>query len=124
MQLKQLLWKHSLLYWRNPGYSLARMVSSLVTALVFGLTFWQEGKLPDDEPVRLENVQNILGSLYAGLSFMGMTNLIMGVPAFAAERQVSYRCASLERPMHVPKPGCADTHKADVLPRSPNMCSQ
>lgn len=44
---------------------------TIVTALIFGATWWGEGTLPDGAAA-LADVQNILGSVYAGLSFMGM----------------------------------------------------
>ena len=92
-QMWMLNWKHSLLYLRDPGYTVGRIGITIITALVFGGTFYGEGKLPTGPgEIGIGNVQNILGSMYSGLSFMGMTNLISGMPMFYNERQVAYRC--------------------------------
>ena len=60
--------------------------------MVFGLTFWQAGNLPSEPgEINIANVQNILGSVYVGVTFMGMSNFLIGVPAFFAEHQVGHR---------------------------------
>lgn len=90
-------WKQFVIYWRTPQYIVGRTLITAVTALVFGATWWQEGNLPDGGYVQLSNVQNIIGSMYAGMSFTGMTNLLAGVPVFHAEREVATRYAFIRR---------------------------
>jgi len=77
-QLVLLTWKLSLVYWRSPGYNLGRLAGAVVTGLVFGATFHGMGRLPRDRAARIADVQGVLGAVYGGLAFMGMTSLIMG----------------------------------------------
>jgi hypothetical protein len=58
---------------RYPSYTVGRLVIALLTAIMFGLTWWDEGKLSTDpdNPPTLADIQNILGVMYAGMSFMG-----------------------------------------------------
>jgi hypothetical protein len=60
-------------YRRYPSYTIGRLVITLLTAILSGLTWWHEGKLSTDpdNPPTLANIQNILGVMYAGMSFMG-----------------------------------------------------
>lgn len=44
---------------------------SIVTAGIFGATWWNEGTV-DSEIASIKDVQNIIGNLYAGLSFLGV----------------------------------------------------
>lgn len=81
-----------MVYWRSPGYNLGRVFGAAITGLIFGLTFWGRGELPNDRPATISDIQSILGAVYGGLAFMGMTSLIMGIPVFAAELKVTYRC--------------------------------
>jgi hypothetical protein len=56
---------------RSPDYTMARLVVTVITGVIFGATWWGEGSLPTDKPASLKNVQNIAGCIYSGLSFMG-----------------------------------------------------
>lgn len=44
MQFKSCLWKQYLSYWRSPAYNLMRIMHTLVSSLVFGTLFWNQGK--------------------------------------------------------------------------------
>jgi hypothetical protein len=55
---------------RSPGYTVGRNLVAIITALLFGATWWNEGTLPRNGAA-IADVQNILGVVYAGLSFMG-----------------------------------------------------
>jgi hypothetical protein len=48
----------------------ARIIVSILTAIIFGSTWWDEGSI-ETEVASLGRVQNIIGLLYAGLSFLG-----------------------------------------------------
>lgn len=83
---------------RSPNYTVGRLVVSVLMSLLLGLTWWGEGTLPDAPDVAtIAHLQNILGSIYAGLSFIGIANMIAGLPVFIAERNVMYRCARLHQ---------------------------
>ena len=43
-QLKSCLWKQHLAYWRSPAYNLMRIMHTLITALIFGVLYWDDGK--------------------------------------------------------------------------------
>lgn len=44
MQFKSCLWKQHLSYWRSPAYNLMRIMHTLVSSLIFGTLFWNQGK--------------------------------------------------------------------------------
>ncbi|KAI8531784.1 hypothetical protein RHMOL_Rhmol11G0162400 [Rhododendron molle] len=43
-QFKSCLWKQHLSYWRSPSYILNRYMYSLITSLLFGMLFWDQGR--------------------------------------------------------------------------------
>lgn len=49
---------------------MGRLVVATITALLCGITWWGEGSLPDG-PASIANINNLVGSLYASLAFMG-----------------------------------------------------
>ena len=53
---------------------MVRFTVPVVTALIYGATWWQEGNL-SGEYTQLSQINNILGSIYSGLSFMGAASL-------------------------------------------------
>lgn len=53
---------------------------ALVTALLFGITWFDKGTLPSEDAV-FSDAQNIIGSFYAGLSFVGACALLMHTAA-------------------------------------------
>lgn len=42
-QLKSILWKQFITYWRSPDYNIVRFSFTFFTALIFGSLFWQVG---------------------------------------------------------------------------------
>lgn len=50
-----------------------------ITALVCGITWWGEGELPDG-PATVSNINNLVGSLYASLAFMGTSAPVALLP--------------------------------------------
>jgi hypothetical protein len=46
------------------------LIVSTFTAIIFAATWWGEGTI-DSEVATLKQVQNIMGLLYSGLSFLG-----------------------------------------------------
>ncbi|GJS31691.1 AAA+ ATPase domain-containing protein, partial [Tanacetum coccineum] len=86
-QFKACLWKQHLSYWRSPSYNLMRFVHIILTSLLMGLLFWDQGK-------KIHNAQslfNILGSMYAAVLFCGINNASSVIPYVSMERTVLYR---------------------------------
>ncbi|TKW32265.1 hypothetical protein SEVIR_2G157400v4 [Setaria viridis] len=81
------LWKQNLSYWRNPPYNAVRIIFSTVTALLFGTVFWDLG----GKVKRQQDLINALGSMYAAVLFLGVSNSISVQPVVAVERTVFYR---------------------------------
>jgi hypothetical protein len=42
-QLKIIMWKQFVTYWRSPDYNLVRYAFTLFAAVIFGSLFWQIG---------------------------------------------------------------------------------
>lgn len=81
------LWKQNLSYWRNPQYTAVRFFYTVVISLMLGTICWKFGS-------KRENVQelfNAMGSLYAAVLFIGITNASAVQPVVSVERFVSYR---------------------------------
>ncbi|KAK9920066.1 hypothetical protein M0R45_028629 [Rubus argutus] len=87
MQFKSCLWKQHLSYWRSPAYNLMRIMHTLVSSLIFGTLFWNQGKKITDQ----QSLFNILGSMYAGVIFLGINNCATVLQYVATERTVMYR---------------------------------
>ncbi|PVH64073.1 hypothetical protein PAHAL_2G178700 [Panicum hallii] len=81
------LWKQNLSYWRNPPYNAVRFIFATVTALLFGTVFWDLGGKTE----RSRDLFNALGSMYAAVLFLGVSNSISVQPVVAVERTVFYR---------------------------------
>ncbi|KAF3951261.1 hypothetical protein CMV_023066 [Castanea mollissima] len=86
-QLKSCLWKQHLAYWRSPAYNLMRIMHTLVTALIFGVLYWDEGKKLNNQ----QNLFNIFGSMYVAVLFLGINNCSTVLPYVATERTIMYR---------------------------------
>ncbi|KAG8635775.1 hypothetical protein MANES_16G064000v8 [Manihot esculenta] len=81
------LWKQKLSYWRNPQYTAVRFFYTVVISLMLGTICWKFGS-------KRENVQelfNAMGSMYAAVLFIGITNASAVQPVVSIERFVSYR---------------------------------
>ncbi|KAK2646936.1 hypothetical protein Ddye_022131 [Dipteronia dyeriana] len=87
MQFMACLWKQHLSYWRSPSYNLVRFLSTIVSAVMFGLLFWQKGKEINNE----QDLFIIMGSMYIAVIFLGINNCSTILPYVATERNVLYR---------------------------------
>lgn len=86
-QLLACLWKQNLSYWRNPQYTAVRFFYTVIISLMLGTICWRFGS-------KRENVQelfNAMGSMYAAVLFIGITNASAVQPVVSVERFVSYR---------------------------------
>ncbi|KAM3693822.1 hypothetical protein ACJW31_07G013300 [Castanea mollissima] len=86
-QFKSCLWKQHLAYWRSPAYNLMRIVFALISALIFGVLYWNQGKKINNQ----QNVFNIFGAMYSAVIFLGISNCSKVLPYVATERTVMYR---------------------------------
>ncbi|XP_047967784.1 ABC transporter G family member 39-like [Salvia hispanica] len=86
-QCKACFWKHYLSYWRNPEYNAIRFLMTLLIGLVFGLIFWNKGQ----KIKKQQDLQNLLGAIYAAVLFLGSTNGISVLDVVCIERTVLYR---------------------------------
>ncbi|GMY22102.1 pleiotropic drug resistance protein 3-like [Fagus crenata] len=86
-QFKSCLWKQHLAYWRSPAYNLMRIIHTLISALIFGVLYWNQGK----NLINQQNVFNIAGSMYVSVIFLGINNCSTVLPYVATERTVMYR---------------------------------
>ncbi|ONI04160.1 hypothetical protein PRUPE_6G306100 [Prunus persica] len=87
MQFKSCLWKQNLSYWRSPPYNLMRIMHTVVSSIIFGALFWNQGQHITNQ----QNLFNILGSMYAGVLFLGINNCSTVLQYVATERTVMYR---------------------------------
>lgn len=78
-QLRELLRKYCMVYWRTPSYTLARCFLTLAVALVYGSMYYGQGRLPKPY-ASMGNIQNIMGIMFSSTSFLGMTNLMAVMP--------------------------------------------
>ncbi|XP_019437695.1 PREDICTED: pleiotropic drug resistance protein 1-like isoform X2 [Lupinus angustifolius] len=81
------LWKQRLSYWRNPPYSGVRFLFTTFIALMFGTIFWDIGS----KSGRIQDLFNAMGSMYAAVLFIGVSNATSVQPIVAIERTVFYR---------------------------------
>ncbi|KAG0561906.1 hypothetical protein KC19_9G102300 [Ceratodon purpureus] len=81
------LWKQNLTYWRSPYYNAVRFFFTLIIALMFGSIFWKRGNKRTNQ----QDVQNVMGVLYASVLFLGVNNSSSVQPVVSVERTVFYR---------------------------------
>ncbi|CAK9172271.1 unnamed protein product [Ilex paraguariensis] len=81
------LWKQNLSYWRNPQYTAVRFFYTLIISLMLGTICWRFGSKRDTQ----QDIFNAMGSLYAAVLFIGVTNGTAVQPVVSVERFVSYR---------------------------------
>ncbi|KAL8130556.1 LOW QUALITY PROTEIN: hypothetical protein V2J09_019711 [Rumex salicifolius] len=86
-QFKSCLWKLHLSYWRSPQYNSTRLLQTLVSSLIFGLLFWQQGRNIKNQ----QSLFTVFGSMFAGVIFLGINNCSNVLPHVAMERTVVYR---------------------------------
>ncbi|KAH7833592.1 hypothetical protein Vadar_007950 [Vaccinium darrowii] len=86
-QFRSCLWKQHLSYWRSPSYNLMRFLFLLISSLLFGILFWDQGR-------KLNNKQSLfsaLGAMYSAALFLGIYNCMSVLPYVSTERSVLYR---------------------------------
>lgn len=81
------LWKQNLSYWRNPQYTAVRFFYTVVISLMFGTICWRMGSKRETQ----QEILNAMGSMYAAVLFIGITNCTSVQPVIFIERFVSYR---------------------------------
>ncbi|KAJ6793163.1 putative ABC transporter G family member 31 [Iris pallida] len=81
------LWKQYLSYWRNPQYTAVRFFYTVIISVMFGTICWGFGSKRDTQ----QDVFNAMGSMYAAVLFIGITNATSVQPVASVERFVSYR---------------------------------
>jgi energy-coupling factor transporter ATP-binding protein EcfA2/ABC-type multidrug transport system permease subunit len=81
------LWKQNLTYWRSPYYNVVRFFFTFIIALMFGSIFWQRGSKQKSQ----QDIQNVMGVLYASVLFLGVNNSSSVQPVVSVERTVFYR---------------------------------
>ncbi|GAB4850133.1 transcription factor [Ancistrocladus abbreviatus] len=87
VQCMACLWKQHWSYWRNPPYTAVRFYVTTFMGLMFGSMFWDLGKKYD----KTRDVANAMGSMYAGVLFLGFQNTASVQPVVSVERTVFYR---------------------------------
>ncbi|KAD5803016.1 hypothetical protein E3N88_14376 [Mikania micrantha] len=81
------LWKQNLSYWRNPQYTAVRFFYTVIISLMFGTMCWKFGAKRETQ----QDIFNAMGSMYAAILFIGITNASSVQPVVYVERSVSYR---------------------------------
>ncbi|RZC82275.1 hypothetical protein C5167_045056 [Papaver somniferum] len=86
-QCKACFWKQHWSYWRNPKYNAIRLFTTIVIGVLFGVIFWDKG----DKVSKQQDLQNLLGAMYAATLFLGAGNASSVQSIVAVERTVFYR---------------------------------
>ncbi|MBA0658554.1 hypothetical protein Goklo_010752 [Gossypium klotzschianum] len=81
------LWKQHWSYWRNPPYTAVRFLFTTAIALMFGTLFWDLGS----KTKKMQDLSNVMGSMYAAVLFIGIQNSSSVQPVVSVERTVFYR---------------------------------
>ncbi|XP_022997377.1 pleiotropic drug resistance protein 1-like [Cucurbita maxima] len=81
------LWKQHLSYWRNPPYTIVRLLFATFVAILFGTIFWDLGSRRKTR----QDLFNAIGSMYVAVLFIGTQNSSSVQPVVAIERTVFYR---------------------------------
>ncbi|KAJ8750443.1 hypothetical protein K2173_015582 [Erythroxylum novogranatense] len=81
------LWKNNLSYWRYPQYTAVRFFYTVVISVMLGTICWRFGSKRDN----VQELFNAMGSMYAAVLFIGITNGSAVQPVVSVERFVSYR---------------------------------
>ncbi|XP_022732621.1 ABC transporter G family member 32 [Durio zibethinus] len=81
------LWKQNLSYWRNPQYTAVKFFYTVVISLMLGTICWKFGSKRESQ----QDLFNAMGSMYAAVLFIGITNGTAVQSVVSIERFVSYR---------------------------------
>ncbi len=109
LQLRELLRKYNLSYWRTPSYNLLRLFICTFMALVYGCIYYTTASY--GSTLRLADMQNVMGVMYSSVNYLGMINLMTVLPLAGMERIVFYRSVVLQHSSYL----CpAHTNAADA----------
>ncbi|KAK9715289.1 hypothetical protein RND81_06G154800 [Saponaria officinalis] len=86
-QFLSCLWKQYLSYWRSPQYTAVRFFYTVIISLMLGSICWKFGSKRENQ----QDIVNAMGSMYAAVLFLGVTNGTAVQPVVSIERSVSYR---------------------------------
>ncbi|KAA8545298.1 hypothetical protein F0562_020082 [Nyssa sinensis] len=86
-QFKSCLWKQHWSYWRSPSYNLMRSLYMLISSLLFGILFWDQGRKIHNQ----QSLFNIFSSMFSAVIFLGINNSSSVLPYVSTERSVLYR---------------------------------
>ncbi|KAK7305391.1 hypothetical protein VNO77_43296 [Canavalia gladiata] len=86
-QFVKCLWKQNLVYWRSPPYNGMRLIFTVISAFIFGTTFWDLGTKRET----IQQVYVIMGALFSACLFLGVNNASSVQPVVSIERTVFYR---------------------------------
>jgi ABC-type multidrug transport system permease subunit len=86
-QLKTILWKQNLTYWRSPDYNLVRFAFTLFTGVICGVIFWQIGT----KTGRSTDLSITVGVLFFATLFICFNNASTVQSMVSIERSVHYR---------------------------------
>lgn len=86
-QFSACLWKQNLSYWRNPQYTAVRFFYTVIISFMLGTICWKFGSKRETQ----QDIFNAMGSMYAAVLFIGVTNGTAVQPVVSVERFVSYR---------------------------------
>ncbi|KAK6152321.1 hypothetical protein DH2020_014956 [Rehmannia glutinosa] len=86
-QCKACFWKQYWSYWRNPQYNAIRFFMTIAIGVIFGIIFWDKGQKTEKQ----QDLQNLLGAIYAAVLFLGATNSTAVQCVVSIERTVFYR---------------------------------
>ncbi|KAE9041367.1 ABC transporter G family member 36 [Phytophthora rubi] len=84
-QLRLLLHRFFITYWRTPSYNLTRLGISVLLGLVFGLLF------SDADYTTYQGINSGLGLIFPSTVFVGLVALISELPLAFEERATFYR---------------------------------
>ncbi|KAK6119467.1 hypothetical protein DH2020_046795 [Rehmannia glutinosa] len=72
----------NLSYWRNPQYTAVRFFYTVIISLMFGTICWKFGSKRETQ----QDIFNAMGSMYAAVLFIGITNATSVQPVVFVER--------------------------------------
>ncbi|KAL5705872.1 ABC transporter G member 36 [Ranunculus cassubicifolius] len=86
-QCRACLWRQCISYWRNPQYTVVRLLFTVLMAVMLGSFFWGFGH----ERIKQKDLFTVMGSMYAAVLFLGIQCSLSVHTVVGFERLVSYR---------------------------------
>ncbi|PWA92111.1 AAA+ ATPase domain-containing protein [Artemisia annua] len=87
VQFEACLWKQHWSYWRNLQYNVTRFSITVLTAVTFGVVFFNIGEKIE----KLQDLVSMLGAFHSAVVFLGAMNQNGVQPIVSVERTVFYR---------------------------------